>query len=59
MKKALGLDKKIIICVSVLTAIMLIISSTVSYIFSNNMVSAESRSKVINELTHQSSSLDG
>lgn len=59
MKKALGLDKKIIICVSVLTAVMLIISSTVSYIITNNMMSSESQSKVINELKHQASSLDG
>ena len=59
MKKELGLDKKIIICVSVLTAVMLIISSLVSYFITNNMVSEESQSKVINELKHQSSSLDG
>ena len=38
---------------------MLIISSTVSYIITNNMMSSESQSKVINELKHQASSLDG
>lgn len=59
MKKSLGLDKKIIICVSVLTAVMLMISSIVSYVIANNMVLSESQSKVVNELKHQSSVLDG
>ncbi len=52
MKKQLGLDKKILLCVCVLTAIVLIISSSVSFIFAYNMVSEESNEKVINELKH-------
>lgn len=59
MKKQLGLDKKIIIFVSVLTALMLIISSVVSYIITYTMVSNESQAKVINELKHQAAGLDG
>ena len=59
MKKQLGLDKKIIIFVSVLTALMLIISSVVSYIITYTMVSKESEDKIINELKHQASGLDG
>ena len=58
MKKQLGLDKKILLCVCVLTAIVLIISSSVSFIFAYNMVSEESNEKVINELKHQASQLD-
>ncbi len=59
MKKRLGLDKMIIIFVSIVTALMLIISSTVSYIMTYKMVSAESQAKIINELKHQASGLDG
>lgn len=58
MKKQLGLDKKILLCVCALTAIVLIISSAVSYIFAYNMVSEERSEKVINELKHQASMLD-
>ncbi len=59
MKKRLGLDKMIIIFVSIVTALMLIVSSTVSYIMTYKMVSDESRAKIINELEHQASGLDG
>ncbi|MBP1562867.1 MAG: hypothetical protein J6C38_04045 [Oscillospiraceae bacterium] len=59
MKKSLGLDKKIIISVCILSTIMLMISSVVSFVISNNLVTSESKSKVINELKHQSSVLDG
>ncbi len=59
MKKRLGLDKMIIIFVSIVTALMLIVSSTVSYIMTYKMVSAESQAKIINELEHQASGLDG
>lgn len=58
MKKQLGLDKKITVFVSVLTALMLIISSAVSYVITYNMVSSESEAKIINELKHQASVLD-
>lgn len=59
MKKKLGLDKKIIICVSILTAIVLMISSFVGFFVSRDMVFSESEEKVINELKYQSSILDG
>ncbi len=59
MKKQIGLDKMIIIFVSILTALMLIVSSTVSYIMTYKMVSAESQAKIIHELEHQASGLDG
>ena len=59
MKKKLGIDKKIIICVSVLTALMITISSLVGYVVTYNMVSEESQMKIINELKHQALGLDG
>ncbi len=59
MKKQLGLDKKIIIIVSILTALMLIVSSVVSYVITYRMVSVESQAKIIHELEHQASGLDG
>ncbi len=54
----MGLDKKITLFVSALTALMLIISSTVSYLITYNMVSNESEAKIINELKHQAAVLD-
>lgn len=59
MKKKLGINKKIIICVSILTALMIMISSLVSYVITYNMVSEESQMKIINELKHQALGLDG
>ncbi|MGN0684283.1 MAG: methyl-accepting chemotaxis protein [Oscillospiraceae bacterium] len=59
MKKQRGLDKKIILFVSALTAVMLIISSVVSYLIAYKMVSSESEAKIINELSHQATKLDG
>lgn len=59
MKKQMGLDRKIILFVSVLAALTLIISSVVSYVTAYKMVSSESEAKIINELSHQASRLDG
>lgn len=59
MKKKLGINKKIIICVSVLTALMITISSLVGYVITYSMVSEESQMKIINELKHQALGLDG
>lgn len=58
MKKKMGLDKKMILSVCISTALIMIITSAITFIAAKNSVEEESRSKIINALKAASNDID-
>ncbi|MGN0665073.1 MAG: methyl-accepting chemotaxis protein [Huintestinicola sp.] len=58
MKKKMGLDKKMIMSVCITTALITIITSSITFISAKNSVEEESRSKIINALKAASNDID-
>ena len=59
MKKKMGLDKKMLLSVCLSMAIIMIVTSAVTFIAAKNAVETETSSKIINALKASSNDIDG